>query len=446
MADLARRRPARPRAARLRRGRRRCFSTSAVNGWRSVYPRWSDVVLIGARRRRVRERRDRARLLDPAQALAPALPDGEVEAERWEAFRRYLTDFPRLQEAPPATLALWERFLVYGITFGIADRVLQAAHLAMPEALARGVARSTGSRPAATSAAGRARSASATSPRVSARLSLPRPPARAAGAAASRAAAEAEAAAGAAAGPGDGQRRVGGDRARGSSQARPLRQAPGRLRRARWRPAAATFSDSASPGIGIARDAVTGLERLGGQALALGAEQDRHRGRRLRVASETSPRAARATTRPGRSSHGTSGTRKIAPALARSAFCESGSAHPVGQRHGRAERVRRPDQRADVAGVGRAARARGRCRAGPPAGRRGGRRRSPGEGAAGSTHPPAAPARRSRPRRAARRARSPPPAPRRRDPRPHRRRAPSRPVPSSAAARARASASRCPST
>ena len=63
--------------------------------------------------------------------------DGEVEAERWEAFRRYLTDFPRLQEAPPATLALWERFLVYGIAFGIADRVLQAAHLAMPEELAQ---------------------------------------------------------------------------------------------------------------------------------------------------------------------------------------------------------------------------------------------------------------------------------------------------------------------
>ena len=58
-----------------------------------------------------------------------------TEAERWEAFRRYLTDFPRLQEAPPATLELWERFLVYGIAFGIAERVLQGAHLHMPEEL-----------------------------------------------------------------------------------------------------------------------------------------------------------------------------------------------------------------------------------------------------------------------------------------------------------------------
>ena len=61
---------------------------------------------------------------------------GRTEAERWEAFRRYLTDFPRLQEAPPATLELWERFLVYGIAFGIAERVLQGAHLHMPEELA----------------------------------------------------------------------------------------------------------------------------------------------------------------------------------------------------------------------------------------------------------------------------------------------------------------------
>ena len=60
-----------------------------------------------------------------------AFPRAEVE----EAFRRYLTDFPRLKEAPPATLELWERFLVYGIAFGIAERVLQGAHLHMPEEL-----------------------------------------------------------------------------------------------------------------------------------------------------------------------------------------------------------------------------------------------------------------------------------------------------------------------
>ena len=63
--------------------------------------------------------------------------DGQLEAQRWEAFRRYLSDFPRLDDAPPATLELWERFLVYGIAFGIAERVLQGAQLHMPEELPR---------------------------------------------------------------------------------------------------------------------------------------------------------------------------------------------------------------------------------------------------------------------------------------------------------------------
>ena len=62
-------------------------------------------------------------------------PKIEQEAERWEAFRRYLTDFPRLQDAPPTSLELWERYLVYGIAFGIAERVLQGAQLYMPEEL-----------------------------------------------------------------------------------------------------------------------------------------------------------------------------------------------------------------------------------------------------------------------------------------------------------------------
>jgi uncharacterized membrane protein len=108
----------------------------AVDGWRAVYPRYADAVLVAIAgclivnaglllatlvfARRVWRRRSR---------------EAQAEAERWEAFRRYLTDFPRLHEAPPATLELWERFLVYGIAFGIADRVLQGAQLHMPEAI-----------------------------------------------------------------------------------------------------------------------------------------------------------------------------------------------------------------------------------------------------------------------------------------------------------------------
>ena len=59
----------------------------------------------------------------------------QLEAIRWTAFRHYLNDFPRLEEAPPVSIVLWERYLVYGIAFGIADRVLQAAQLQMPQEL-----------------------------------------------------------------------------------------------------------------------------------------------------------------------------------------------------------------------------------------------------------------------------------------------------------------------
>ena len=173
----------------------------AIQGWRSVYPRWNDVVLLGlgvaaflnalillgaVTQRRLWRRRS---------------ADANLEAERWEAFRRYLTDFPRLEEAPPATLALWERYLVYGIAFGIAERVLQAAHLAMPEELAEQSSIYWIS-PAATSARAQPRSRSAISRPGSARRSR-RPRRARAEAAEDSPVAEEEAAAVEAAGPGD---------------------------------------------------------------------------------------------------------------------------------------------------------------------------------------------------------------------------------------------------
>ena len=62
---------------------------------------------------------------------------GALEAARWDAFRRYLKDFSRLQEAPPISLALWDRFLVYAVGFGIAEEVLEAARLRAPAELSQ---------------------------------------------------------------------------------------------------------------------------------------------------------------------------------------------------------------------------------------------------------------------------------------------------------------------
>ena len=60
---------------------------------------------------------------------------GALEAARWSAFRRYLEDFSRLEEAPPIAIGLWEEYLVYAIALGVAEDVLEAARLRAPEVL-----------------------------------------------------------------------------------------------------------------------------------------------------------------------------------------------------------------------------------------------------------------------------------------------------------------------
>ncbi len=43
----------------------------------------------------------------------------------WQAFRRYLLDFSRLREYPAPAVVLWEQYLVFAITLGVADRVIE---------------------------------------------------------------------------------------------------------------------------------------------------------------------------------------------------------------------------------------------------------------------------------------------------------------------------------
>jgi uncharacterized membrane protein len=108
---------------------------TGVHRFESFAPRWGDVLLIAF---------GICLLVNAAILLIAGrhvtlwrrrTPEAQQESERWEAFRNYLADFPRLDIAPPASLELWERLLVYGIAFGIAERVLQGAHLHMPEEL-----------------------------------------------------------------------------------------------------------------------------------------------------------------------------------------------------------------------------------------------------------------------------------------------------------------------
>ena len=52
---------------------------------------------------------------------------------RWEAFRRYLEELPRLSDESPITLGTWEKLLVYATAFGCAERVAEAARLRVGE-------------------------------------------------------------------------------------------------------------------------------------------------------------------------------------------------------------------------------------------------------------------------------------------------------------------------
>jgi uncharacterized membrane protein len=62
--------------------------------------------------------------------------EAATTAARWSGFKRFLTDFAGMKEAVPGSIEIWERFLVYGIAFGVADRVLAAAQLKAPAELA----------------------------------------------------------------------------------------------------------------------------------------------------------------------------------------------------------------------------------------------------------------------------------------------------------------------
>ncbi|MGH2687162.1 MAG: DUF2207 family protein, partial [Actinomycetota bacterium] len=42
---------------------------------------------------------------------------------RWGAFRRFLTEFSTLPEAPTLAVIIWEHYLVYAVALGVADEV-----------------------------------------------------------------------------------------------------------------------------------------------------------------------------------------------------------------------------------------------------------------------------------------------------------------------------------
>jgi len=58
------------------------------------------------------------------------------ENEQWKGLRRFLRDFSRFKDMPPEAYKLWESYLVFGILFGFAARILKA----LPDVLQTGQA------------------------------------------------------------------------------------------------------------------------------------------------------------------------------------------------------------------------------------------------------------------------------------------------------------------
>lgn len=68
-----------------------------------------------------------------AKSIKRRSPEAAELHAQYAALERYLRDFGRLQEKPPDAVVLWEGFLVYAVTFGIADRVVKAMSVKVPD-------------------------------------------------------------------------------------------------------------------------------------------------------------------------------------------------------------------------------------------------------------------------------------------------------------------------
>jgi len=68
-----------------------------------------------------------------ARSLSRRTPEAALEIRKWEAFRRFMTDFSAMKEAGPQLLHRWEHYLVYATALGVADRLLHNLKLVAAE-------------------------------------------------------------------------------------------------------------------------------------------------------------------------------------------------------------------------------------------------------------------------------------------------------------------------
>lgn len=67
-----------------------------------------------------------------AAASARRSPEGRLQYTKWLAFRRYLKDFSRVDQARVGALGIWEEYLPYAVTLGVADQMLKQLEMRFP--------------------------------------------------------------------------------------------------------------------------------------------------------------------------------------------------------------------------------------------------------------------------------------------------------------------------
>lgn len=60
-------------------------------------------------------------------------PGGQEDYVKWQAFRRFLLDFSNIQEYEIPSLVIWEHYLVYATTLGVAKEVMKQLELVYPD-------------------------------------------------------------------------------------------------------------------------------------------------------------------------------------------------------------------------------------------------------------------------------------------------------------------------
>ncbi|HRT37169.1 MAG TPA: DUF2207 domain-containing protein, partial [Caldisericia bacterium] len=57
---------------------------------------------------------------------------GSETFNKWNGLKRFLTDFSNLREAIPKSIIIWDKYLVYAVTFGIAEKVIDELKILLP--------------------------------------------------------------------------------------------------------------------------------------------------------------------------------------------------------------------------------------------------------------------------------------------------------------------------